>query len=118
MNEAQKQNYRGSEAALDWSAEVCAPGGEGSAARLEAKKQGIAAGFIREAAAGWAACGAFEWGARADLVVSGALIAMFAKNLAHPLTLFGGQALGAAAIFGLCENGAPGSGHTNWRRQH
>ncbi len=115
MNEAQKQNYRGSEAALDWSAEVCAPGGEGSAARLEAKKQGIAAGFIREAAAGWAACGAFEWVALAYLAVSGAIIAMFAKNLAHPLTLFGVQTLVAAAILALCQIEARVAGQTKWR---
>jgi len=77
----QKQNYRGNEAAIDWRAEVCAPDGEGSTARFEAEKQGIAARFIREVAAGWAACGPFEWVALAYLAVSGALITMFAETL-------------------------------------
>jgi membrane-associated phospholipid phosphatase len=103
MNEGQKQNYQGNEAALDWREEVHAPGCGGGVAHLEAEKEGIAAWFIREATATWAACGAFEWVALTYLAVSGALIAMFAENVPHPLRLFSIQVLVAAAILALCQ---------------
>src|ERR1700747_1163094 len=102
MNEGQKQDYRGNEAALDWRAEVHAPGCEGRATRSQAEKEGIAAPFIREAAAAWGACGAFECVALAYLAASSALIAIFAENLAHPLRLFSVQTLVTAAILVLC----------------
>lgn len=117
MNEAQKKNYRGNEAALDWRAEVHAPGGEGCAVRFEAEaeNEGIATWFVREAAAGWAACGAFEWVALAYLAASSALIAMFAENLAHPLRLFAVQTLVATAILALCRIEARAAEQARWR---
>jgi membrane-associated phospholipid phosphatase len=117
MNQAQKQNYPGNEEALDWRMDVHAPEGEASAARFEAEaeKEGIAACLIREAAAGWAACGAFEWVALAYLAASSALIAMFAENLAHPVKLIGVQALVAAIILVLCQTEARVAAWAKWQ---
>ena len=115
MNKGQAQNYRGNEAALAWRAEVHSARGEGSAARLKADNAGIAARFLREATAAWAACGAFEWVALAYLAASSALIAMFAENLAHPLRLFGVQTLVAAAILALCQIEARIAECAKWR---
>src|SRR5260370_10661157 len=98
MNEVQRQQYRGNEAALAWRAEVGTAGGDESAVSFEQGANGITALFIREAAAAWAACGAFEWGALGYLAISSALIAAFADNLAHPVKLIGVQALVAAMI--------------------
>src|SRR5260370_18128057 len=102
MNDVQRQNYRGNEAALAWRGETGATRNEGRAARFEAEKQGIAAWITREVAAAWAACGAFEWVALGYLAASSALIAVFAENLAHPLNLFGVQSLVATMILVLC----------------
>jgi membrane-associated phospholipid phosphatase len=117
MNEAQKQNNRGNEATLNWRADVHARGCEVCAARFEAEKQGIAACFFREASAAWAACGAFEWVALAYLAASGAVIAIFAENLAHPLKLFAMQTLVAAAILVLCQIEARVAEQAKWRRE-
>jgi membrane-associated phospholipid phosphatase len=114
MHEGQKQNYQGNEAALGWRAEVHAPGcGEG-VAHLEAEKEGIAAWFVREAGAAWAACGAFEWVALAYLAASSALIAMFAENVAHPARLFAVQIVVAAAILTLCQIEARVAERAKW----
>ncbi len=102
MNEVQRQQYRGNEAALAWRAEVGTAGGDDRAAGIERGASGITAWFIREAAAAWAACGAFEWVALGYLATSSALIAAFAENLAHPGKLIGVQALVAAMILVLC----------------
>lgn len=91
MNGAKRQNYHANEAAMPWRA-----------ANFEVGKQGIAALLAREAAAAWAACGAFEWIALGYLAFSSALIAVFAENLAHPLRLIGMQTLVAAVILILC----------------
>jgi membrane-associated phospholipid phosphatase len=115
MNEGQKQDYRGNEAALDWRAEAHAPGCEGRAARSQAEKEGIAARFIREAAAAWGACGAFEWVALGYLAASSALITIFAENLAHPLRLFSVQTLVTAAILVLCRIDVRVAEHAKWR---
>ena len=102
MNGVPRQNCRGKEAALVWRAEVGAARGEGRAASFEAERQGLAGWVTWEVAAAWAACGAFEWVALAYLGASSALIAVFAQNLAHPVKLFGVQALAAAMILVLC----------------
>jgi len=102
MNDVRRQNYRGNEAALAWRAEVDAARGEERSANLEAEKQGIAALITREAAAAWAACGAFEWVALGYLAALSALIAVLAENHAHPVKLFGAQALVAAIILVFC----------------
>jgi membrane-associated phospholipid phosphatase len=115
MNEGQKQNYQGNEAALDWRADVHAPEGKGPAARFAAENEGIATWFIREATAAWAACVAFEWVALTYLAVSGALIAMFAENVPHPLRLFSIQVLVAAAILALCQIESRVAERARWR---
>jgi membrane-associated phospholipid phosphatase len=102
MNDLQRQDYRGNEAALRWHAEAGTARSDEHAAIFEAEKQGIAAWINREAAATWAACGAFEWVALAYLGASSALIAAFAENLAHPVKLIGVQILVAAMILVLC----------------
>ncbi len=115
MNDAQGQNSRGNEAALAWRAEAVAAGSAECAASFEAGEQGIAALITREAAAAWASCGAFEWVALAYLAASSALIAVFAENLAHPLKLFGVQALGAGMILALCRVEARAAGRAKWQ---
>src|SRR5229473_6982872 len=102
MNEVQRQQYRGNEAALAWRAEAGPGRGDESAVSFEQGANGITTLFIREAAAAWAACGAFEWVALGYLAISSALIAVFAENLAHPVKLIGGQTLVAAVIVALC----------------
>ena len=102
MNDAERENYRGNEAAFAWRPEARVPQVKGSAASFGAERQGIATCFSREGAAAWAACGPFEWVALAYLAVSSALISVFAENLAHPVKLFGVQALAAALVLALC----------------
>ena len=102
MNDKQRHNCRGEEATLAWSPETLTAKSDVRAAGFEAEQQGIRAWIAREAAATWAACGAFEWVALAYLGASSALIAVFAENLAHPVKLFGAQALVAALILVLC----------------
>src|SRR3989442_10440147 len=102
MNDVQKQNYRGNEAALAWRSEGGTARGDERAASFETEKQGIAHWITREVAEAWAACGAFEWVALGYLVTSSALIAAFAEHLAHPVKLIGLQVLMAAVILVLC----------------
>jgi membrane-associated phospholipid phosphatase len=97
MKGAERQNYRASEAAMPWRA-----------ATFDVEKQGLAALLAREAAAAWAACGAFEWIALGYLAVSSALIAAFAGNLAHPVKLLGVQILVALLVLILCRVEAKG----------
>src|SRR6266849_679233 len=102
MNDTQRQNYRGHEATFAWRTDVATAKGEGRTASFEAEKQEILAWIAREAAAAWAACGAFEWVALGYLAALSALIAVLAENLAHPVELFGVQALVAAMVLILC----------------
>ena len=102
MDDKQRQDYRGNEAALAWHAEAVTAGGDERAATFEVETKGIAAGIAQEAAAAWAACGAFEWIALGYLAASSALIALFAEHLAHPVKLMGVQTLVAAVIVALC----------------
>ena len=115
MNDAERQEYQGNEAALAWSAETRVPGAKERAASFEAEKQEIASWFPSEAATVWAACGAFEWVALGYLAASSALIAVFAENLAHPLKLFGVQALVAALILALCRVEARVAEQAKWQ---
>ncbi len=115
MNDMQRQNRRGNEAALAWRAEVPAAGGEKRAASFEAEKQGIAGRVTREVVATWAACGAFEWVALGYLAASSALIAVFSENLAHPLKLIGVQAFVAVIILVLCRVAARVAERAEWR---
>jgi len=113
MNDPQRQEYRGNEAALRWHPEAGTARRDEHAAILEGEKQGIAAWINREAAATWAACGAFEWVALAYLGASSALIAAFGDNLAHPVKWMGLQALAAAMILLLCLVEARSAGRTD-----
>ena len=71
-------------------------------AREAAGEQAIAARVQRELTAAWKACGAFEWAAFGYLALSSVLIAVFARNLAHPARLIATQAALAAGIALLC----------------
>src|SRR6266705_264080 len=102
MNDVQRQNYRGNEAALAWRAEAGPDREDERAVCFEQETKGISAWIIRDAAGAWAACGAFEWVALGYLALSSSLIALFAENLRHPLKLIGVQTLVAAVILFLC----------------
>jgi len=96
MNEVQRQQYRGNEAALAWRAEVGTAGGDDrAAAGIEhgGWRMGITAWFLREAAAAWAAAEHLEWVAL-GYCISSALIAVFGEHLAHPAKLIGGASAG------------------------
>ncbi len=79
MNSTERRSHGGNEAALAWRAEVGAARADERAASFEAERQGIVSWIIREAAAAWAACGAFEWVALGYLAASSTLIAVFEK---------------------------------------
>jgi membrane-associated phospholipid phosphatase len=102
MSSAERENWRGNEAVLAMHAGVDVRGAAERAASYEAEERGLAALPAREAAAAWAACGAFEWIALGYLALSCVLIAMFAENLAHPVRLIGVQVFVAAVILVLC----------------
>src|SRR5467141_3352970 len=102
MNDVHRQNHRGDETTVAWSAGVLAARSEVRATGFEVEGRGSARWITREAAIAWAACGAFEWVALGYLAASSALIAAFAENLAHPVKLIGVQALVAAMILLLC----------------
>ena len=59
-----------------------------------------------EFAEAWRACGAFEWIALGYMALSSALIAAFARNLAHPLRLVATQAFVALLILAICRTAA------------
>src|SRR5713101_8141299 len=115
MNSTERRSHGGNEAALAWRAEVGAARADERAASFEAERQGIVSWIIREAAAAWAGCGAFEWVALGYLAASSALIAVFAENLAHPVKLIGVQALVAAMILVLCLVQARVAERAEWR---
>jgi membrane-associated phospholipid phosphatase len=64
------------------------------------------AALRRELARAWAALGTFEHVALGYLTLSGALITVCSRNLAHPWKLIGAQAIVATIIFLLCAAGA------------
>ncbi len=115
MNSAEKQDYRGSELVMAWRAVVSVAMTDARTAGLEAFEHGIAARIAREAAAAWAACGAFEWIALAYLALSSVMITIFAENLAHPVRMIGLQAFVALIILVLCRIGAGAAGHAELR---
>jgi membrane-associated phospholipid phosphatase len=63
----------------------------------------------------WGACGAYEWAAFTYLGASSFLIALFAKNLAHPGKLLGVQATVAMLILVLCRGQARSAAHADKR---
>ncbi|HEX9456412.1 MAG TPA: phosphatase PAP2 family protein [Candidatus Acidoferrum sp.] len=117
MNSTERRSHGGNEAALAWRAEVGAARADERAASFEAERQGIVSWIIREAAAAWAACGAFEWVALGYLAASSTLIALFAENLAHPVKLFGVQTLAATVILILCRVEALSAGREAWSKE-
>src|SRR5260370_8623707 len=106
MNDVQRQNYRRTEAALAWRAEVGTSRGEGQGARFEGGEGGTGGWITGEATGGWAGWGAFEWVTIGYLTASSALIAVFAVNLAHPARMVGTQILVTALILTLCRTEA------------
>jgi membrane-associated phospholipid phosphatase len=102
MSSQARQGYRGNEAAIALPSETGGVRGAERARSFEAQGQGIAGWITREAAAAWAACGAFEWVALGYLGASSALILLFAENLAHPVKIIGMRAFVAAVILILC----------------
>src|SRR5882762_6556777 len=78
---------------------------QGEAGFLSATQQlsAPAPGLLpREAAAAWAACGAFERAAFAYFGASSVLIALFAEHLRHPLRLLGVRAIVVCVVLLLC----------------
>lgn len=108
MSSRERQRYRGNETAITWRAEGAAVRVADRTESFTAGGEGIARWIAREAAAAWAACGAFEWVALGYLMVSSALIAIFAEHVAHPVKLVGVQAVVAAMILFLCRMEAGG----------
>jgi membrane-associated phospholipid phosphatase len=108
MNRRVRANDRTSEAAIALPLRMNAVRGAERAGSFETDGRGIAEWIAREAAATWAACGAFEWVALAYLALSSALIILFAENLAHPAKLVGVQTFVAALILILCQVEARG----------
>ena len=72
------------------------------AAAAKFKGQRILADAQGEFAISWRACGVFEWVALGYLSFSSVLIALFARNLAHPIRLIAVQAFVALLILLLC----------------
>jgi membrane-associated phospholipid phosphatase len=68
----------------------------------EAARQECARIFQSELAQAWSACGVFEGIALGYLALSSALIAIFARNLAHPVGLVATQAFVSLLILALC----------------
>jgi membrane-associated phospholipid phosphatase len=60
------------------------------------------ASLRREAAAAWAACGAFERAAFVYFGVSSVLIALFAEHLRHPMRLLGMRAIVVCGVLLVC----------------
>jgi membrane-associated phospholipid phosphatase len=65
-------------------------------------KTGVWQPLKKQIVEAWTACGAFEWMALAYLGASSLLIAMFGRNLAHPLRLLAVQAIVATILLTLC----------------
>jgi membrane-associated phospholipid phosphatase len=80
------------EAALTW------PDVVGRASRLEKITDALQGALIEA----WRACGVFEWLALGYMALSSGLIALFARNLAHPLRLVVAQAFVSLVILALC----------------
>ena len=64
--------------------------------------QEIGRTFRNELAQAWRVCGVFEWIALGYLALSSALIALFARNLSHPLGLVATQTFVSFLILALC----------------
>ena len=100
MSRQRRSGYREQEYAIVWREGLVQTGESVASGELE--ELGLRGLARRELAAAWAACGMFECVALGYLGVSSALIILFAENLAHPVRLFGLQALVAGGILVLC----------------
>jgi len=94
-------DYRGDEFAAAWQPSIGSRV-DNAPLTLSASRRDVAAKLRAELAASAAAYGPFEWVALGYLAISSALIAMFARNLAHPLRLLSVQVLVALLIVALC----------------
>ena len=113
MNRSQTRKYRAREAVLPWQARAIADQRETRAPLFGWLQPGITRAVLCEWTTAWEACGAFEWVALGYLAVSGALILLFAENLAHPVRLLGLQAFVACVILALCRAPANRGTSTN-----
>jgi membrane-associated phospholipid phosphatase len=68
----------------------------------ESVLQNLARNFQSELAEAWRACGVFEWIALGYMALSSGLVAIFARNLAHPLRLVATQGFVSLLILLLC----------------
>jgi membrane-associated phospholipid phosphatase len=102
MNSTQRQSYRRKEAQIPWQARAVTDELGVPPTVLDLRRRGFAQALRGELREAWAACGAFEWVALGYLALSGALIVIFAENLAHPVFLLGVQALVAGLVLALC----------------
>jgi len=109
MNSMNRDRQVKQEFSIAWRESEALQGGE-CAAILELEEKNVAAPLRRELATAWAGCGMFEFVALGYMGVSGALIVLFAKNLAHPLRLIGAQSFVCAIILALCGIGARAAG--------
>ncbi|MGC1620052.1 MAG: phosphatase PAP2 family protein [Candidatus Acidiferrum sp.] len=100
MKRIARHPYAQREFAIEWRDGVVDAGA--AVATVEGRGQSVGEWLVGELAAAWAACWMFEFVALGYLGISGALIVLFAENLAHPVRMIGVQALVAALILVLC----------------
>lgn len=102
MSRRESAACKESEAVAAWRSELPLPARAECVNGLQAGRKGIGEWLAREFTAAWAACGSFEWIALGYLVLSAALIGVFAENLAHPVELLATQAGVVVLILILC----------------
>jgi membrane-associated phospholipid phosphatase len=102
MKRPPRRAYSKDAMAIVWSRQIAADRAQTRPPAILFPAAEVAARLRSEAAATWAACGAFEWVALAYLAASSALIALFAQNLTHPLRIIALRTCVAAAILALC----------------
>jgi membrane-associated phospholipid phosphatase len=95
--------YSANEAAIGWSAQTGAAAERAIPASMwDSPWSSLASASRRVWVSTTADCGAFEWVALGYLVISSVLIALFAKNLAHPFRLMALQVFVAFVVLKLC----------------
>src|SRR5579871_5763510 len=87
-----EREFTGNEAVLSWP----------DVGSRDLALQELARILQNEFAEAWRTCGVFEWIALGYLAASSGLMALLARNLAHPLRLVATQAFVSFLILGLC----------------
>jgi membrane-associated phospholipid phosphatase len=101
MSHPSGNDYRGNECVTDWPPHLGAAADRTTVTALNSR-EGVAPSLLGDSAIVGRVYGPFEGVALGYLGVSGALILIFAKNLAHPFRLLSVQALVALLILALC----------------